>query len=382
MKTRKKQLEAKSHAVYRRGIDKTTKVGEEVTSDYDSDGGTNYTPYKYLSSGKCDSARVFRAESGGKVVVLKPVDPQNVQMPQARYKCRFFKKIYPKKQAHHFEWQEPIKDYRDVLTYFPGYDFTAKTQINTLQKFIIYSLGALRSVQRAHHAKMVNVDINEGNFIYTPSSYKPEVHIIDGGDSRIVGEYLDKKYSVKKDEYLNFRGKFSQIAPEAISTKNKSKRADYPIDYYAFADMIETLLENIEPNSPLNKTLVFPFLNHHPHLRPSLKTWEARLMACEYIFITTLNQIKAISTDCSECKTRDEVNECSQAAQQKMSDLLCSEVFLSKCKMLDMEKEMHPQIHDVCFAKSQEIILAAGNRIHDINNEAGVRGNSRRTFRR
>src|SRR5438552_2150379 len=93
-----------------------TNSGSGYDSEYESDGGTKYSPVKFLGKGAFAKARLFKSASKKTVAVLNPVTkPGDIE--EARIKEKFFARLYPYEEDSYLFLME--KDYRLIVPYIP-----------------------------------------------------------------------------------------------------------------------------------------------------------------------------------------------------------------------------------------------------------------------
>lgn len=345
---------------YRRKIDNVN--GED--SEYDSEGGTTtFRYYRDLGKGCRDKARLFRSDKGTKKVVMKPVNPNNVDTIGAKNKACFYKTIYPSRPTHYFEFKNPQLDYRLEVDYFPG-DIYEKSSIDTSSKFITYYLAAVRALRACHDKGRVVVDLKFDNMLHVGSLTNSTTYLIDGGTSRKIGEPLSNTFYISSYAAKERAKELCwHYAPECWFT-GVAPLAHVTMDIYSLAKVMGSLLP--KKSGFIYDALISPYIKLDPGARLTLDELEKTLLLFQNIFLV-IDEIESISTDFNGLSSRKEINDHSVFLQEKISKLLCSDTFLSNFNLLGMPK-IHNDIHDICYKKSQEIKQSAGARFRQITN--------------
>ncbi len=348
---------------YRRKIDN---VGGN-DSEYDSEGGTTtFRFYRDLGQGRRAKARLFRSDKGTKRVILQPSDPRNVDTAEAKNKADSYKTAYPSRPVNYFEFTAPQLDYRLDVDFFPGNTYE-QSNINTPSKFITHYLAAARALRAYHDKGRVIIDLKSDNMLHVASLLDSTTYLIDGGTSRKIGEPLGNTFYVSSDAAKERAKELCwHYAPECWFMRI-APLADVKMDVYALAKTMGAFLP--KKSGLIYDSLISPYLQLNPKLRPTLDELEKKLLIFQKIFLV-VDEIASISTDFSGFSSRKEISDQSVLLQKQISKLLNSDTFLSNCTLLEMHT-LHRDIHDICYKKSQEIKESAQMRINQVNHVNG-----------
>lgn len=242
---------------------KYKKGANNEDSDYESDGGTHYSPAKSLGAGRYAQSRLFRSITNKEVTVLNPVSKSG-DMDEVKTKKRFFLAVYPNKQSYLSIMGE---DYRLVVPYIPYKAYKQLPPIeSTEQQMMIFS-SAANAVKECHDKGLIILDLKLDNIFYDPNTNKS--YLIDGGHSAPINTIIDPLIYQKatQDQVDQFKEDYMHIPPECWSVKSNPVLATPEMDVYALGGMMFDLIENPDPKI---QALIDQCLDEDPRKRPLL----------------------------------------------------------------------------------------------------------------
>ena len=114
-------------------------------SDYESDGGSHYSPKDFLGAGRYARARRFESPKGKPVVVLAPNCYGQVPLSEVDRKYRFFSQHYPGEKSYLFcspeDEKNLVQSFRMVVPLIPGVTY----------KNYIRSVGKISKIEQQIH---------------------------------------------------------------------------------------------------------------------------------------------------------------------------------------------------------------------------------------
>jgi serine/threonine protein kinase len=277
-------------------------------SDYESDGGTKYTPKKVLGKGTSSRARLFTSKNNKKnKVVLDPIELSEIDEREIQNKFNFFKTLYSN-QAELFRFEqkyysdnelETINNYRMILPLVPGvpYNEVDLTDPNTQWSLL---KSAVKAIKDCHKNKIIIIDIKGSNIHYDEKTGKS--YLIDGGTSAKIGEAVfpeifqqDNNEKVKEKKAL-----YRYLPPECWSTKEVL--ATPKMDIYSLFYMFALLQTKQKNKHPIIENLMIICCQQQPSIRPSLDEIEGLLEneKLQQILLNLIDEYQTISLNLSK----------------------------------------------------------------------------------
>lgn len=240
-------------------------------SEYESDGGTKYSPKKELGEGGYSTARLFQSDNKRKKAVLAPKNLQ-IDFQEAQTKAQFFKALYPSQDTQLIiKSDDNLKevDYRLVLPLISGKSYE-ELFITEREEQIGLFLSAIKALQHCHERDYIVVDLKEDNIHYDEST--GQSYLIDGGLAVKTGHPMTYLLQTDDNQITLFRERFPFYAPECFK---KDSLATPMVDVYSLGNMMSLIFANT--GDDLNQ-LFQACQSEVPEERPTLAELETTLL--------------------------------------------------------------------------------------------------------
>ncbi len=244
--------------IYKLGQVKDASVlSAKAESDYESDGGSHYSPKDILGEGQYARARRFESRDGKAVVVLDSAPDTYVHAPEIFRKHYFFANHYPERKSYllrelysHDGQKNSSRPYRMVVPCIPGVTYRSYVQavgkIKDIEQQIHLFLSLVVELKALHDRGLIYLDFKDDNVLYDASTGKS--HLIDGGLSVFPGQVLPGAFRLENMGLLPEQTKkHGFVAPECWTVSPSPRAVAHPsMDVFSLGFFLRNKLFEVD----------------------------------------------------------------------------------------------------------------------------------------